>query len=295
MASSSEQLSVSAEDSTKASTETATIVQDLATGTEVQAGNINQTNRSINDISTKVGQIESNSRAVMDKVFIATNLATEGNQAIDMVVRQMNSISSTVNQSAESMKYLVDNALHIGRIVEVINTIANQTNLLALNASIEAARAGEHGRGFAVVAGEVRKLAEQSSNSSQQITSYVESIQEGIENAVQSMEHGTREVNEGLHLVNQAGTSFNEIRDAVDEVSLNIQVVPTALEQMTSRISEVLSSMNQILAVTNEAVGGTQNIAAATEQQLASMQEVTSSVNVLSSMAEELQEKNKAV
>lgn len=291
VASSSEQLSVSAEDSTKASTETATIVQDLATGTEVQAGNINQTNRSINDISTKVGQIESNSRAVMDKVFIATNLATEGNQAIDMVVRQMNSISSTVNQSAESMKYLVDNALHIGRIVEVINTIANQTNLLALNASIEAARAGEHGRGFAVVAGEVRKLAEQSSNSAQQITSYVESIQEGIENAVQSMEHGTREVNEGLHLVSQAGTSFNEIRDAVDEVSLNIQVVPTALEQMTSRIAEVLSSMNQILAVTNEAVGGTQNIAASTEQQLASMQEVTSSANVLSSMAEELQEK----
>ena len=291
VASSSEQLSVSAEDSTKASTETATIVQDLATGTEVQAGNINQTNRSINEISTKVGQIESNSRAVMDKVFIATNLATEGNQAIDMVVRQMNSISSTVNQSAESMKYLVDNALHIGRIVEVINTIANQTNLLALNASIEAARAGEHGRGFAVVAGEVRKLAEQSSNSAKQITSYVESIQEGIENAVQSMEHGTREVNEGLHLVNQAGTSFNEIRNAVDEVSLNIQVVPTALEQMTSRIAEVLSSMNQILAVTNEAVGGTQNIAASTEQQLASMQEVTSSANVLSSMAEELQER----
>ncbi|WP_163980128.1 methyl-accepting chemotaxis protein [Paenibacillus alvei] len=218
--------------------------------------------RSITDISTKVGQIESNSRTVMDKIFIATNLATEGNQAIDMVVRQMNSISSTVNQSAESMKYLVDNALHIGRIVEVINTIANQTNLLALNASIEAARAGEHGRGFAVVAGEMRKLAEQSSNSAQQITSYVESIQEGIENAVQSMEHGTREANEGLHLVNQAGTSFNEIRDAVDEVSLNIQVVPTALEQMTSRISEVLSSMNQILAVTNEAVGGTQNIGA---------------------------------
>ncbi|MDR0267830.1 methyl-accepting chemotaxis protein [Paenibacillus sp.] len=291
VASSSVQLSVNAEDSTKSSTQTATIVQDLATGTEIQAGNINQTNRSINDISTNVGQIESNSRAVMDKAFIATNLATEGNQAIDMVVRQMNSISLTVNQSAESMKYLVDNALHIGRIVEVINTIANQTNLLALNASIEAARAGEHGRGFAVVAGEVRKLAEQSSNSAKQITSYVESIQEGIQNAVQSMEHGTREVTEGLHLANQAGSSFNEIRDAVDEVSLNIQVVPTALEQMTSRVSEVISSMNQILDVTNEAVSGTQNIAAATEQQLASMQEVTSSANVLSSMAEELHDK----
>ncbi|WP_166541774.1 methyl-accepting chemotaxis protein [Paenibacillus lutrae] len=289
--SSSEQLSVSAEDSTKSSTQTAAIVQELATGTEIQAGNIDQTNRAINDISTRVGQIESNSRVVMDKVFSATNLATEGNRAIDMVVRQMNSISSTVNQSAESMKYLVDNALHIGRIVEVINTIANQTNLLALNASIEAARAGEHGRGFAVVAGEVRKLAEQSSNSAQQITSYVESIQEGIQNAVRSMEHGTREVTEGLHLVNQAGSSFNEIHVAVDEVSVNIQVVSTALEQMTSRVSEVLSSMNRILDVTNEGVGGTQNIAASTEQQLASMEEVTSSANALSSMAEELQEK----
>lgn len=291
VASSAEQLSVSAEDSTNASTQTATIIQELTTGTEVQAGNIDQTNLALNDISTRAEQIESNSQVVADKVSIATNLATEGYQAIDMVVKQMNSISFTVNQSAESMKYLVDNAIHIGKIVEVIDTIANQTNMLALNASIEAARAGEHGRGFAVVAGEVKKLADQSSKSAQQITSYVVSIQEGIQNAVQSMEHGTREVAEGLHLVNQAGSSFNEIRDAVDEVSLNNQVVSTSLQQMTSRVSEVLSSMKQMLDITNEVVGGSQNIAAATEEQLASMEEITASATVLSSMAEELQDK----
>nr|WP_272914384.1 methyl-accepting chemotaxis protein [Paenibacillus sp. EZ-K15] len=100
---------------------------------------------------------------------------------------------------------------------------------------MEASRAGEHGRGFAVVAGEVKKLAEQSSKSAQQITSYVESIQEGIQNAVQSMEQGTREVTEALHLVTQAGSSFNE---TMEEVTSSANVLSSMEEELQEKIRQ---------------------------------------------------------
>jgi methyl-accepting chemotaxis protein len=116
----------------------------------------------------------------------------------------MRLIHDTVQDLSKVIRGLGERSKEIGEIVAVITKISSQTNLLALNAAIEAARAGEHGRGFAVVADEVRKLAEQSAQSAQQISELITHIQKETLNAVQSMDQATKEVQSGLDVVDSA-------------------------------------------------------------------------------------------
>src|SRR5699024_11491137 len=114
-----------------------------------------------------------------------------------------------VHEAVDKVEGLDHDTQEISQLVSVIQNVAEQTNLLALNAAIEAARAGEHGKGFAVVADEVRKLAEQSSNSVKNITDIVETIQNESFNVMDSLSNGYREVTEGTAQIQQTGTNVN--------------------------------------------------------------------------------------
>ena len=143
----------------------------------------------------------------------------------------MESINNNVDTLALVVEGLGKRSFEIGAITEVITAIADQTNLLSLNAAIEAARAGEHGRGFAVVSDEVRKLAEQSAQSAQQISQLITLIQEETKKAVKSMEKVSTEVEQGTSAVNEAGKSFNQIQATVNDVTLQVEEVTMTLKQ----------------------------------------------------------------
>lgn len=289
VAASSQQLTASAEQTNHATELIASTMHQMSASMEKQSRSAEETAETVDEITHSIQQIAANAQRVNAAAMGASEKAAEGGQAIQTAERQMNSIHDTVSGVADVVMGLGQRSNEIGEIVEVITGIANQTNLLALNAAIEAARAGEHGRGFAVVAGEVRKLAEQSSQSAGQISRLITSIQEIVSLAVQSMDHATNEVVTGIEVVNKAGGSFEQIQYSVNSVSGQINEVSTAAQQMAAASEQMVQSMRLMTSVTEAAASGTQEVSAATDEQLASMQEISVSANYLSDMAERLQ------
>ncbi|KAA3659704.1 MAG: HAMP domain-containing protein [Calditrichaeota bacterium] len=175
--------------------------------------------------------------------------AEAGGEIINTTINGMIKISDVVEKSSDNIKLLGKSSNEIGNIIQVIHGIADQTNLLALNAAIEAARAGEQGRGFAVVADEVRKLAEETTSATKEISTMIKEIQSGSNAAVSSMDEVTREVDQGKKLADEAGASLESIISNSNELIEIITQVATASEEQSStsmEISRNIEQMNQI-------------------------------------------------
>ncbi|GAA4702607.1 methyl-accepting chemotaxis protein [Brevibacillus fulvus] len=289
VASSAEELFASAEQTGKATEAIVGTIQQIAAGTDQQARSIRSASSLVDAVVNRIGQIGANADLVAATSREASQKATQGNDSIQSVVAQMNRIKTTVEASAHAVKSLGDHSQQIGNIIQVITGIAEQTNLLALNAAIEAARAGEHGKGFAVVADEVRKLAEQSSQSAQQIAHLIAVIQADTSEAVVSMRSTTDEVSTGMELVTDAGALFAHIQQSVDDVGGKVNDVSDAVTEVTDGAEQLLQIMQQLSSIADEISQGMQNMSASTEEQLASMEEVSASSQALAKMAEDLQ------
>lgn len=290
VAASSEQLLASAEQNSEATQQIAGSIQEMASGSDHQVKNVGESSLVISEMSAGIQQIASSALNVSTTSQDSLQLAYAGNQSMDNMVKQMETIDQSLQQTGKAIQSLGVRSLEIDQIVDVITNISSQTNLLALNAAIEAARAGEHGRGFAVVADEVRKLAEQSAASANQISQLIHSIQVDTKEAVQSMEIGNKELVLGISLAQSSGESFRRILSSIEDVSQQVSEISSASEQVAVGTEQVVKSIDFVSELAVSSASGAQNVSAATEEQLASMEEIASSANSLSTMAEELQE-----
>ncbi|MGG0741660.1 methyl-accepting chemotaxis protein, partial [Niallia taxi] len=289
LAASSEELSASAEENTRASEHISETIQELASGSENQMQQIDSSSKGINNISDSTTTITQHAEKVVVTAEEASRISAKGAESMIEATKQMNSINLNVINLAKSVSSLESRTNEIGDITKVITDISSQTNLLALNAAIEAARAGEQGKGFAVVAEEVRKLAEQSSQSAEQISSLIAQIQEDTKTTSASMDTATTDVQTGLSIVNEAGESFKYVEHSVRELVLLIEEVFGSLQQLKENTNMINGSVQEVSHMAGDAASKTGNISAATEEQVASMEEISASATILANLATELQ------
>ncbi|MEQ7803148.1 methyl-accepting chemotaxis protein [Priestia megaterium] len=290
VAASSEELSASAEQNNSAIEHISSITEKLASGSNHQVNQIQESSTIIHRITNQTSEVVENVEQITKRVLDTAAISNSGTATVETAAKQMKSINENVTELSSVFQGLSQHSAKISQINDVITTIADQTNLLALNAAIEAARAGDHGKGFAVVASEVRKLAEGSSNSANQIKDLVALIQSETARTLQSMTTTTKEVKEGLAVVEQAGTSFMQINEAVQHVVDQIQQIGSAIHNLAKDTLEVQQAIHEVNGIAEEAAAGAQNVSATTEEQLASMEEIASSAMDLANMSEELQE-----
>lgn len=274
---------------TKASESISASFETVSYSTQDQSEKISHTLHSVQALNTDVQAIDGVISDVQREIRQSVEWAGTGKKQMDSVVDNMSIIAGQVDHIQAVIRELDEQSEKINEITGLISDISNQTNLLALNAAIEAARAGEHGRGFAVVADEVRKLAEQSARSAEQIGSLVQVILQKTQLTVAEISSSKEAVDKGILTVNEANESFIQIENSIRTAFTDFESIIASSKRLASASSQIASAMDDISKLVEETADNTASVAATTQQQLASMEELSTAAQSLAESGSHMQ------
>lgn len=207
---------------------------------------------SIEELSVSIDVVGNNAEEASERASEAGGAAVKGRQLGEAASTDMGRAADKVGQTADMIQQLSTQVEQIGTIANVIKDIADQTNLLALNAAIEAARAGEQGRGFAVVADEVRKLAERTTVSAQEITSMIGAIQNGTDAVVVSMDESRNTMNDVRNKVTETTQAIARIEASTASAVAANGVISQALREQKQTSSGITRSVESVARLSEE-------------------------------------------
>ena len=290
VASSSEELTATSQQSSTAAEEVARTIEEIANGASDQAGETEKGAYSIDEL----GNLITNDLVLIQDLNQSANTVEElKNQGFE-VLKDLTDKTNIVSTSAKEIQDIIittnANAQSISKASEMIQNIADQTNLLALNAAIEAARAGEAGRGFAVVADEIRKLAEQSTNFTSEISNIIDSLTNQTNFAVTKINSVGEIVslqNESLH---QTNAKFNGIAEAIDNVKTIVEHLDSSSRNMNLKKTEIIAIIENLSAISEENAASTEEASASVEEQTAGMAQIADASDSLAQLAQQMQE-----
>lgn len=288
LAGASEEMAASTEEVTSSSEEVSKNMQHLAKEADLGNHSMLDASQALVELSSLIQIAKSKSENTIENSESTLLAAEEGRLKVTESVTKMDNIKEQTQNSSQVIEELNAYSQQISQITNTITNLAKQTNLLALNAAIEAARAGEHGRGFAVVAEEVRKLAEQSDQGAQEITSLVKIVTEKTNLAVTAMAQNMMEVGSGVSTVNEAGGALDSILQAVKKTVIETKDIGEVTSSEVASSEQIVKVINSIATMIESIAAHGEEVAASSQQQTAAMQTVAASAEETSAMAHQL-------
>ncbi len=285
-----EALADSTEGMTDSIAQVTAAADQIATGSEDQARKVEETSRAMAEVAGSIEGIAERGQVSARQSEVTAELAEDGEVAAAEAVQMMREIHESVSRSEKLMDGLGERFDQIGIIIDVITDIADQTNLLALNAAIEAARAGEHGKGFAVVAGEVRKLAENSKRSAEQISRLIREIMSETNEVLASMGEGTKRVETGRGVAGKTGEVLEGITTSSRTGARAAVEISSAIRVIAENSDRVFASISDIAAIAQETASSIQEVTANITEQRVSSEGVARASLDLAELASKLNE-----
>jgi methyl-accepting chemotaxis protein len=273
---------------TSVSENIANSIEEVASGTGIQASEMMNITSLLNSFDKEMDLMAQKINNVNESSSSINTMASESNYGMEILIDSIKKVKNAFEDFTTRFNALGINLNKINDITALINAISNQTNLLALNAAIEASRAGEAGRGFSIVADEIRKLAEQSKESSQSINALINNISTENNIIIKSTDLMKSEIDNQVTVINSATDSFRGILGAVSDIIPKVKSVNDSILIIGKDKNIIIDKIESSSSVAEEISASSQEIAAASQQLNASAEEVSATAHVLNSMTKEM-------